>query len=526
MVTRIYDRPDLDQRRGLPALYVSGTLPSGKPGAAYEGRLQIHNAVGACAAEQIDGDTLPPGHSIYVDNSTAEVVITWPAYVEQAAPIQNPGFENGIAGWSAGAGWSVTTNNAITGSQSAVYQRNGGSSVISSQSRYPVNPGVPISAECWVRQGASSAGNAGAGLRLEFRDGAGDVIGWADGNYVMSASKNAVYPSNVNAVPPVAAATVNVAGVGVRHRENKDVWIDSFSWNHKIAAVGIGVEATLQITLRVRDSAGQSALWSGIVSVVDWTPENLGAKFWLDDTSGVVESPSASLKWADKTANAWDATQLGIGAGTVSFVHGELNGNRVVRFIPPSSLSLPVGAQSFASGVRAAWIFAVARTRVLNDGRFVINFENGILANSNNRLAIVLGDWTGASNVVQALTRRLDADVREDLISPQVPVGQWVMCLVTADYVERKLSLYINGALSASKSPAWSGSGPTSATDSIRVTVGAAVINSGSSAGGIANFLDGDIACLIGGSGDSLPPAEDFNNLFKWYSERYGLPLA
>ncbi len=268
MVTRIYDRPDLDQGAAGRPLFVTGTLPPATERALYEGRLQIHNAIGACTARQIAGDALPPGHSIYVDNSTAEVVITWPAYVEQAAPIQNPGFEDGMAGWAAGAGWSVTTNNAITGSRSAVYQRNGGSSVISSQSRYPVNPGVPISAQCQVRQGASSAGNAGAGLRLEFRDAAGDVIDRADGNYVMSASKNAVYPSNVTAFPPANAATVNVAGVGVRHRENKDVWIDSFSWNHRIAAVGLALPRAFVLTIEVRDSAGRTAIWTGAIGEV------------------------------------------------------------------------------------------------------------------------------------------------------------------------------------------------------------------------------------------------------------------
>ncbi len=259
-MSRIYDRPDLDQRRSLPALYVTGTLPKARPGIAYEGRLQIHNAVGACSVQQIDGDQRPPGSIVTVDNTTSEVLIAWPAYVEQAAPIQNPGFEDGVAGWSAGAGWAVTTNNAIAGTRSAVYERNGGTSVLSSQSRYPVNQGMPISAECLVRQGASSAGNAGAGVRLEFRDATGAVIDYADGNYVMSASKNAVYPSNVTARPPQNTATVNVAGVGVRHRENKDVWIDSFSWSHTVAAAGmIGLD-TFDLTLVVRDSAGRSVV--------------------------------------------------------------------------------------------------------------------------------------------------------------------------------------------------------------------------------------------------------------------------
>lgn len=300
MVTRIYDRPDLDQRRGLPALYVTGVLPGGKPGLAYQGRLQIHNSVGACTVEQIDGDTLPPGHTIFVDNDTMEVVITWPAYAEEAAPIPNSGFEDGIVGWVPGAGWSVTTNNAIAGSRSAVYQRNGGSSVLSSQSRYPTNPGVPINAQCQVRQGASSAGNAGAGLRLEFRDAAGDVIGRADGNYVMSASKNAVYPSNVAALPPQGAATVNIACVGVRHRENKDVWVDSFSWDHKVAVVGINTDALFNLTLRVRDSAGRTAIWRGLLQCSNSSPEIV----WTNRGSNAIVITETDVVMSAETTGA------------------------------------------------------------------------------------------------------------------------------------------------------------------------------------------------------------------------------
>ena len=267
-MVRIYDRPDLDQRRGLPALYVTGALPNGKPGLAYEGRLQIHNAIGACTVEQIDGDMLPSGHALYVDQQAGEVVIAWPEYVEAAAPITNPQFEDGMAGWAAGAGWSVTTDNPITGSRSAVYARNPGSSILSSQSRYPVSHGTPIKAGCRVRQGASSAGNAGAGVRLEFRDDTGAVIGFRDGNMVMQGSNNQVRSSDVTAAPPANASTVNIACHGLRKRQNRELWADDFSWDHKVAHAGINIETTLNITLRVRDSAGRTALWSGQVEIM------------------------------------------------------------------------------------------------------------------------------------------------------------------------------------------------------------------------------------------------------------------
>lgn len=311
-MVRIYDRPDLDQRRGLPALYVTGSLPNGKPGLAYEGRLQIHNAIGACTVEQIDGDTLPPGHALYVDQQAGEVVIAWPEYAEVAAPITNPQFEDGMSGWAAGAGWSVTTDNPIIGTRSAVYARNPGSSILSSQSRYPVNHGTPIKAGCRVRQGASSAGNAGAGVRLEFRDATGAVIGSRDGNMVMQGKNNQVRSSDVTAVPPANASTVNIACHGLRKRQNRELWADDFSWDHKVAHAGINIETTLNLTLRVRDSAGRTALWSGVINI---------RRIAHDVYIALFASPNTSLMMRAADTNAWSPAHGVSPGGSTSLDH-------------------------------------------------------------------------------------------------------------------------------------------------------------------------------------------------------------
>ncbi|MCZ5970843.1 hypothetical protein O5281_26625, partial [Escherichia coli] len=81
MAARLSLRPDLDQNvDGLP-LYITGTLPYVASRLAYEGRLQIHNAIGRCSVEILPGsDALPPGSSIYIDHATQEIVIVWPPY--------------------------------------------------------------------------------------------------------------------------------------------------------------------------------------------------------------------------------------------------------------------------------------------------------------------------------------------------------------------------------------------------------------------------------------------------------------
>ncbi|KAK6697301.1 hypothetical protein SNK04_014219 [Fusarium graminearum] len=231
----------------LPPLFVTGNLPKAPPMVAYEGRLEIHNGIGGCTVRQIDGDRLPPGHRLYVDQAAKQVVLAWPAYQAGAAPIINPGFESGPTGWDTGAGWVIATENPPTGSWAAGYNNQQGESVISNTARYECFPGQRTTAKC------------------KYRNAEGVVVLPVEGNRVMSASKNRVYDSNVVGTAPAGAATVNIAGNGIRFRENKILFVDDFEWDHTVAAVGLDHEAVFRITLQVSDSAGRSAIWSGVI---------------------------------------------------------------------------------------------------------------------------------------------------------------------------------------------------------------------------------------------------------------------
>lgn len=266
MTARIYDRPDLDQQQPRPVLFVTGKFAFAEPFMAYEGRLQIVNGIGNCAVRQVDGDRLPEGTQISVDQATKQVVVTWPAYLPGQAPIPNPGFESGDTGWTGGNGWKIATENPPSGSWAAGYNNNSGESRISSNARYSVFPGQVTKAKCKVRQGASSEGNAGASVMLEYRNAAGEVIAAPEGNRVMSASKNRVYDSNVAAAAPDGAATINIAANGIRYRENKILFVDDFEWDHTVAAAGLSIEKTFQVSLLVSDSIGRSYVWVGVIT--------------------------------------------------------------------------------------------------------------------------------------------------------------------------------------------------------------------------------------------------------------------
>lgn len=79
MTARLSLRPDLDQDVDGPPLYITGVLPEITPRLAYEGRLQIHNAIGRCSVQIMPGsDPLPPGSTVYIDHATQQIVVAWP----------------------------------------------------------------------------------------------------------------------------------------------------------------------------------------------------------------------------------------------------------------------------------------------------------------------------------------------------------------------------------------------------------------------------------------------------------------
>lgn len=267
MGARSFDRPDLDQRRKLLALYVTGPLLSAKPSLAYRGTLQIHNQIGACTVEQIDGDQLPPGSSLSVEGD--KVVITWPAYqATGVVPIFNGNLEQGDVGWEKGAGWTIEnvgSGNDGRGSKVAVY-RGQGESVMEGVNYYPCTVGQPFNAQLDVQQGASSANNVGACVGVRFYNQQKQLLVEQRGNMVWSGENGQWHLSNLAAEPPPGTAFARPVYIANRRRENKRLWVDDGTWTLQ-AVVGINFERDFALTLRVRDSGGRSFTWAGTLRV-------------------------------------------------------------------------------------------------------------------------------------------------------------------------------------------------------------------------------------------------------------------
>lgn len=276
---RLYDRPWLDQRSGLPALYVMGTLSSAVVQAAFSGRLQIHGAQGACWAELIDGE-LPPGGAVYVDNTTHEVVVAWPAWADLDG-LQNPSLETGdLTGWeysTIGGSGTLTVSSAhhTDGNYGAYWpggrgmgSEGGIECVAVNQARAALKPGQRISGSVDIGynfEGGTPKGSRGQ-ARLHWYDDTDTKIGESDGDLIATRSHNGKWTTShvtgvcqANAAYARLAAWVTATGAG-------EAWFDHAQWD-AVQHVGTDTTSASTITIRVHDAAGRYADWTGLVQI-------------------------------------------------------------------------------------------------------------------------------------------------------------------------------------------------------------------------------------------------------------------
>lgn len=278
MRSRVHDRPFLDQHGaveavdGLP-LYVTGELAAYDPGNPYEARLQIHNAIGDCTVELLTAN-LPDGGGVAVDNATSEVVVAWPAFVSRPTTLVNPGFETGdLSSWTystigGNATMLVSSVHSSSGQYAAHWPGGSGTGgeggiefVAVADTKGPVVPGTLIRAS--VRGMYNPNGHTKGSqfqARLHWYD-AGDVyLGDTKGFRFYGRKYNGKWATSpVEGHAPAGAAFVRVAMWG-RARAG-DVFFDNAEWALPPVTGTLGGEVCL--SLRVRDSAGRTADWSG-----------------------------------------------------------------------------------------------------------------------------------------------------------------------------------------------------------------------------------------------------------------------
>lgn len=270
---RLYSRP-LMADASTTEMTVTGLLEGYVAGEAYESRLDINNSKGRCTVEILQS-TLPSGATVRVDNVSKEVVVKWPAQEEVTGPreVPNGSFESGDDGtWvrgkaGGGAGWDIGSGAGFVAQSGTHSARFSGITTEASDLLGPVVPAKlndRIRLVGQVQQGASAKGNAGARVSILYRDIEGNLLSRFDGNMVSSGSGGKWNASVAEGTAPLNTAGVQVAITAFRKRENKPLWVDSVTWDHRYA-IGQNDDSTYFLRIRVRDAENRVAYWEGTI---------------------------------------------------------------------------------------------------------------------------------------------------------------------------------------------------------------------------------------------------------------------
>lgn len=140
--------------------------------------------------------------------------------------INNPSFESGDVDWTKGVGWSITENDARTGTWAAELYSAGVPSPITHTYRAPVTGTPTVTASCYVKSMVPAS--VGARVFLNWYDADNVWISTAYGNNVTSAS---FAQSSVVDTAPAGAAFVTLGAQSQTSEFGHQLFADDFAWN-------------------------------------------------------------------------------------------------------------------------------------------------------------------------------------------------------------------------------------------------------------------------------------------------------
>lgn len=268
-------RPNLLQPKapGSP-LTITGDVPIGEPYEPYEARLQVNNVIGEFEVISVTGDTLPRGSDVYADNGTDELVITWPAYQEEASTIPNGDFSTGtLDHWTLNKKGELPgypTNGTVSSSRpplgytySAFWQGNKGTGhakgvecIWWNDFQGKCKPGRKVTASAQIALDDTSSSQNRGEVRISFYDAGGNVLLERSGNVIRGNNSN-YQKSEVVAYAPANTIRAHVS-VWTTANASGGVRFGAVRWDLP-EIIGTDEPGQYTITVTVRDSAGRIA---------------------------------------------------------------------------------------------------------------------------------------------------------------------------------------------------------------------------------------------------------------------------
>lgn len=268
-----------------PPLQLVGSLPNYDAGQSYEGRLDILNNIGPCGVEIVwEESFLPPGSAAVVDMDNLQVVVTWPAFTppeEVKTTILNGDFQTGtMEGWHDLRGsyrvkkYEDDDTNVgpgdrprPPGNMAAWMEGFGRGDHILESDRYPVQQGQSIMARSLWDQGPSNKDNNN--LWTAFGLWSNDLfLGEVRGDRIHDRTNKTRHWSTVNHTVGIHETDITIRLIAHRRNgRNRPIIVDNVETSGLTYSVGQDApDAFYYLTLRLWDSAGRVAFWTGVIA--------------------------------------------------------------------------------------------------------------------------------------------------------------------------------------------------------------------------------------------------------------------
>jgi len=235
---------------------------------------------------------------------------------------------------------------------------------------------------------------------------------------------------------------------------------------------------------------------------------------WLDDQSSISGGGSNVTQWSDRSGNARHYTEHTFPPQAASAV---LNGYRVIRFNGSNQhLNGNSAAQNIIDNTAVLWSFFVYKTNTTDGSgtdRALQTYQDSA---GTSTMYLVAAGRSAGKNKPNIAGRRVPADSASSLLASAEYPQVWTMLLVSEDFQNRTLDMWINGEHDGQLTGAFGSSGNSGGGVSAYARIGA---GGGS---GAAIHLNGDIALVISGR-DTLPDSDEIDKIFGKAAHYYGL---
>lgn len=215
---------------------------------------------------------------------------------------------------------------------------------------------------------------------------------------------------------------------------------------------------------------GDNSVSDEIACMADllWSPSNLvsTAKLWISSDSVVIDGSNRISQVNDLSTSSFNATQS-TNANKPLLIDSDIKFDGIDDYM---NFTVP----DLFKNVSTAWIFSVFKKNGLDS----TDLERPLVCWSNNatayRVGLTAGNTvSGNKNKICFGGRRLDADAYDGVNSLfEMELNRFYIVVGLIDFINRKIDLFVDGTLVASKTSAFTGSGNTSNTSSSQARFG------------------------------------------------------